>query len=135
MTAVMTEKKKILLVDDDELQLTLAENILKNEYEVYKAHSGNEALQYLYNSHFVPDLILLDILMPHMDGWEAFNRIKAIGLLQNVPIIFLTGVTEGAEKKRALEIGAADYITKPINQGDLLKRLKEILEKNKPKDS
>jgi DNA-binding response OmpR family regulator len=68
--------------------------------------------------------------MPNMDGWEVFNKIRGISLLKNVPIVFLTGVTEIAEKNRAVEIGAADYILKPFDRGDLMKRIKEILKKN-----
>jgi DNA-binding response OmpR family regulator len=120
------EKKRILLIDDDEIQHQIAENMLNSEYEVFKAKSGNDALGYLYNGSFVPHLILLDILMPEMDGWEVFNRIKALSLLKNVPIIFVTSVNTTEEEKRAYEIGAADFITKPFTKDDLLERIKKI---------
>ena len=125
----MEEKKKILFVDDDAIQHAIAENILKDEYKVFKAKSGSEALQYLYSSEFVPNLILLDIMMPDMDGWEVFNRIRGISLLKKVPIAFLTALTESSDEKRAFEIGADDFIKKPYEKEELLKRIKVILDK------
>ena len=122
------EKKKILLVDDDDILLSIAEAMLEDEYYVLSAKSGKEALNYLLFK-LAPDLILLDILMPKMDGWETFNRIKAVSLLKNVPIAFLTSVNGTTEKDHAQEIGAADFITKPFEREDLLKRIKTILEK------
>lgn len=124
-----TEKKKILLVDDDEIQHAIAENMLSEEYDIYKANSGNEALNYLCTSGFIPHLILLDIMMPEMDGWEVFNRVKAISLLKNVPIAFLTAVNDTAQEKRAFELGAEDFITKPYEQEYLLNRIKKILDR------
>jgi putative two-component system response regulator len=122
------EKKKILLIDDDEIQRQIAENILNDEYEIFKARSGNEALDYLYDGSFVPHIILLDILMPEMDGWEVFNRIKALSLLKNVPIIFVTSVDTTEEEKRAYEIGASDFVKKPFERDDLLERLKKVIQ-------
>jgi putative two-component system response regulator len=122
------KKKIILMVDDDEFQILAAEDILKNEYEFFSVKSGKEALARLIQGP-VPNLLLLDILMPDMDGWETFNRIKAISLLKNVPIVFLTALTETSEENRALGIGAADYIKKPYSPEDLLDRVKKIIEK------
>jgi putative two-component system response regulator len=129
VAADINEKKKILLVDDDEIQHVIANNILQDEYEIFKAKSGNEALKYLCTNGFVPNLVLLDILMPEMDGWEVFNRIKAISLLKNVPVAFLTAVSETTEEKRAFDLGADDFITKPYEKDVLLGRIKKILEK------
>jgi len=124
----LDEKKKILYVDDDEIHHMIAESMLSDKYEVCKAKSGKEALNYLYNSGFVPSLVLLDILMPEMDGWEVFNRIKAISLLKNVPIIFLTSEKDG--EKRAHDIGADDFITKPYEKDKLLERIEKTLERH-----
>ena len=120
-------KKKILLVDDDEMYLTTAELFLKKDYDIYRSGSGNEALDYLCNKKLIPDLILLDILMPNMDGWEVFKRIRAIDSLKNVPIAFLTSVEEESEKKRAFKMGIADYISKPFNMTDLTRQVKGII--------
>ena len=122
----LNEKKRILLIDDNVIELTTAELFLKDEYEILKATSGEEALKYLYSNEYTPNLIMLDILMPDMDGWEVFNRIKAIGVLKNVPIVFLTSVEGEREKRRARELGAADYITKPYNMTDLKSRIRDI---------
>jgi response regulator RpfG family c-di-GMP phosphodiesterase len=129
MSENANEKKKILLIDDDEIHLMTAELFLKNEYEIYKMKSGNEALEYLNNNEFIPDLILLDIIMPNMNGWEVFKKLKAIDKLKNVPIVFLTSVMDENEKKRALKIGIADYILKPFNMVELKNDLKEVFKK------
>ena len=121
--------KKILLVDDDEIHLTTAELFLKSEYEIFKAQSGNEALECLDSKEFIPDIIMLDIIMPNMNGWEVFEKIKTKDFLKNVPIVFLTSVEEEAEKKRAYKMGIADFITKPYNMTALKSRIKEVLKK------
>ena len=126
------EREKILLIDDDDIQLQTVEFFLKDEYEIYKALSGDEALQYLNNNEFIPSLIMLDILMPKMDGWEVFSRIRAIDKFKNVPIAFLTSAEGEKERKRARQLGAVDYITKPYNMTELRSRIKDIL-KNKRK--
>jgi len=115
-------------VDDDEFYLSIVADILKNNYEVYTAKSGKDAMGYLHNG-VVPDLILLDILMPDLDGWEIFIRIRAMNSLQDVPIVFLTPIVESAEVKHAQELGAVDYITKPYKIDGLLNRIEKILVK------
>jgi len=121
------ENKSILLVDDDEIQHQIAENMLGKEYKVFYAKSGKDALNYLYDGSFVPHLILLDILMPEMDGWEVYNRIRALSILKSVPIIFLTAINTTEEEKRALEMGAADFIIKPYEREDIAERIKKIV--------
>ena len=123
----MEKRKKLLIVDDDPIQLSLAESILKAEYDVVATASGKEALDHLYHS-FIPDLILLDILMPEMGGFEVYKRIRAISLLQNIPIAFLTSVSGSNEMKQALDIGAADYIMKPYTKESLLRRIRDVLQ-------
>jgi putative two-component system response regulator len=127
------KKKKVFLIDDDEIHLITAELFLKNDYEVYKAKSGNEALEYLTSNKVVPNIILLDIVMPNMTGWEVFVKIKAIGSLKNVPIVFLSSITEEEEKKRAYKMGVAGFITKPFNMTDLISEIKEVLRKSEIK--
>jgi len=127
------ERKKILLVDDDEIQHIIIENMLHDEYEIIKVKSGSEALKFLYNN-IVPDLVLLDILMPDIDGWEIFSRMKALSLLKKVPIAFLTSINESTEEKRAFDIGVDDFIRKPYEKEDLKKRIKIILDKAAQKE-
>ena len=118
--------KKILLVDDSDVHLVIAENILKDKYEIVTAKSGKEALNILTKG-LIPDLILLDILMPEMDGWETFNKIKGISLLKDVPIAFLTSLDGVREKLYASRIGANDLITKPYDGQDLLGRIEKLV--------
>jgi len=120
--------RKILLVDDSEVHLVIAENMLRGKYETFTAKSGREALT-LLSKGLIPNLILLDILMPEMDGWEAYNKIKGISLLQNVPIAFLTSLDGEREKQYATRIGAADLISKPFEAQDLINRIEKMLEK------
>ena len=122
------EKKKILLVDDNLIQLSIVEILLRKNYDVTSAKSGKEALDCLLQG-LVPELIVLDILMPNMDGWEVYGRIRAISLLHNVPIVFLSAVNEKAEIDRAFQMGAADFITKPFNGKDFLERIKKAIKK------
>jgi len=119
--------KKILIVDDNEVHLVIAENILKGKYEVTTAKSGKEAL-ILLSKGLLPGLILLDVLMPEMDGWETYNKIKGISLLRNVPIAFLTSLDGVREKLYASRIGAADLITKPYEGEELINRIEKMLE-------
>jgi PleD family two-component response regulator len=121
------DKKKILFIDDDEVQHIIAKNMLSEKYEVFKAKSGNEAFTYFKDSNTVPNLILLDILMPEMDGWEVFNRIKAISLLKSVPIAFVTSLKDTTEEEKAFSIGAADFIKKPFEKEYLMDRIQKIL--------
>jgi len=122
------EKKKILLVDDNELQLSITEIQLKKQYEVTTAKSGKEALDHLFHG-LVPDLIMLDILMPDMDGWETFGRLRAISVLHEVPIIFLSSVNDKEEIDHALDMGAADFIVKPFNSKEFLERIGKAIKK------
>jgi DNA-binding response OmpR family regulator len=120
-------KKKILIVDDNEVHLVIAENILKGKYDVTTAKSGKDAL-ILLSKGLIPSLILLDVLMPDMDGWETYNKIKGISLLKNVPIAFLTSLDGVREKLYASRIGAADMITKPYDGEELINRIEKMLE-------
>ena len=128
-TITMAEQsgsKKILMVDDDDIILGVANAILSDEYEITLEKSGRDALNFILKG-YKPDLILLDILMPDMDGWETFNKFREISLLQNVPIAFLTSIYDSEAVKRSVSMGAADFITKPFDKDDLLNRVKKIL--------
>ena len=129
-------KKKILVVDDSEIDLELVEMILEEKYTILPTKSGKEALDYILRDDTV-DLVLLDLLMPEMDGWETFSRIRDLGRISHVPIAFLTSVYGTDEQTRAKELGAADYIMKPYTKEELLDRitviLKEYSEKHEKK--
>ena len=127
MADTVNTEKKLLLVDDDEIHLEIAESLLKDDYKIYKATSGKEALELLNKNQVHPDLILLDIIMLEMDGWEVFKRIKEIAEFKDVPVVFLTSVDEDGEKRKAIKLGAAEYITKPYDAVHLKATIKEIL--------
>ena len=120
-------KKKVFIVDDDDIHLTTAELYLKSHYETYTMRSGNEVLEHLTTNDIIPDLILLDIIMPNMDGWEVFKKIQELGHVKHVPVIFLTSLEDEQKAKQAFKIGIKDYITKPINMAEIQKRIKNIL--------
>ena len=123
------EKQKILIVDDDSIHLEMVDTVLQNEYDISTAKSGKEALGLFYQG-LVPHLILLDLIMPDMDGWNTYTRIKAIGGLYNTPIAFFTASNDPKDIQHAREMGAVDYIKKPYDKDDLLRRIGKILKKD-----
>ncbi|WP_461257938.1 methyl-accepting chemotaxis protein [Treponema sp. R80B11-R83G3] len=126
--SIGNEKLKILTVDDDVIHLEMVETVLQNDYDVTTAKSGNEALGLFYQG-LVPQLILLDLIMPDMDGWNTYKRIKAISGLHDTPIAFFTSSNDPKDIAHAHEMGAVDYIKKPYNNDDLKKRIGKILNK------
>jgi len=122
----LTEKATILVVDDTPDNLSLMSGLLKDEYKVKVAPGGERALA-IAQSGAPPDLILLDIMMPEMDGYEVCRRLKSDPATRSIPVIFLTGRAEAEDEARGLELGAVDYITKPINPPVLMARVKAQL--------
>jgi methyl-accepting chemotaxis protein len=122
------EKQKILIVDDDNIHLEMVNTVLQGEYEVSTAMSGKDALGLLYQG-LVPQLILLDLIMPDMDGWNTYSRIKALSGLHDTQIAFFTSSSDPKDIKHAKEMGAVDYIKKPYDKDDLLHRVGKILKK------
>jgi CheY-like chemotaxis protein len=119
-----SEKKKILLVDDDEIHLEMAGGILENDYEVTKVKSGKDALQLFYQG-FVPNMVLLDLVMPEMDGWHAYQSIRGITKLHNTPIAICSSSNDPKDVAHANKIGAIAFIKKPCN--DLLSTVKRFI--------
>lgn len=121
-----SEKKYILVVDDNTTNLKYATNILTEYYRVSMAKSGEQALELL--KKVTPDLILLDIMMPTMDGYETFKRIKENPLTSMIPVIFLTADIESESEIRGLKMGAMDYIKKPFEPEIMLSRIEKALQ-------
>mgnify|MGYP003334434508 CR=1 FL=1 len=121
------QKPTILVVDDTPENLSLMSALLKKNYRVRVANSGEKALSAVRQSS-QPDLILLDIMMPGMSGYEVCESLKQDPATRKIPIIFLTALNAPDEQKKGLELGAADYITKPINPPILMARVKTQLE-------
>jgi len=118
-----TDRPTILVVDDLPDNLTLMSGLLKDTYKVQVANSGERAIEVVM-SEKPPDLVLLDIMMPGMDGYEVCRRIIADPKTCGIPIIFLTGMTAVEEEVLGFELGAVDYITKPISPPIALARIK-----------
>ncbi|NDJ53887.1 MAG: response regulator transcription factor [Chloroflexi bacterium] len=115
--------EKILIIDDEETTVQLLTILLEHKsFEVIKAHSAEEGLRKAYRSH--PDLVLLDIMMPDMDGWEVCKRLRE---LSDVPIIFLTARIDIKDVVKGLEMGADDYIVKPYDNDELVARIRAHL--------
>ena len=119
-------KKKILLVDDDLIFHDIAAELLSDKYNIITSASGKEALILLVKHK--PDLVLLDVLMPDMDGWETFHKIRGISLLHQAPIAFLTSMSETEGLEHANRLGASDYFTKPLDPGDFLVKIEKIMD-------
>lgn len=130
-----TQSKKavILIVDDSAENLLLLSDILKPYYGVKVANSGKKALEYL-RTKTKPDLILLDILMPELSGYEVIEQIKNDPVLRDIPVIFLTAKESMKDEQKGFTLGAADYITKPVSVPILLARIKTQLENKKAAD-
>ena len=116
------EKATVLVVDDTPDNLTLMSSLLKDTYKVKVAHNGEKALK-VARSEAPPDLILLDIMMPGMDGYEVCQHLKSDPATRDIPVIFLTAKSEVEDEKKGLELGAVDYITKPISPPIVMARV------------
>ncbi len=120
--------KKIIVVDDEEDQLYTVKKTLEyadKDFDIVTINSGNNCLQYLKNND-KPDLILLDIMMPEMTGWELYDKIKENDNWRNIPIVFLTARTDETAEKAGKFFGE-DYIEKPFDAENLLERIKKII--------
>jgi len=122
------EKPKILVVDDDEIHLELTRALLEDNYNVTTVKSCEEALNLLYHG-LAPNMIFLDLMMPEVSGWDTYNRIRGISNLRQVPIAIFTASDDPADRDRAKEMGASDFIKKPCAQDELLKRVETIIRK------
>ncbi len=105
-------KPKVMIVDDMVSNISLLTNLLKGEYEIFFAKNGVKALEIARKKR--PDVILLDVVMPDMDGYEVCSELKGNPDTRDIPVIFVTAMVEGSDESRGFEIGAADYIKKPF---------------------
>lgn len=122
---------KVLIVDDEEDILDLlAYNFEKEGYEVHRATNGIDAIEIAQK--IIPDLVMLDIMMPNKDGVETCRLLRAMPQLKDTSIVFLTARTEEYSELAGFEVGADDYITKPIKPRILMSRIKAILRRNIP---
>ena len=125
----LTKKPKrrvIFIVDDMEVNLVIGKNALTEKYGVYTFESGLQMLKVL--EAIVPDLILLDIKMPEMDGYEILEKLKSDKLTSAIPVVFLTAMDNGENQQKGLSLGAIDYIIKPFSEPLLLERVDALLQ-------
>ena len=117
-----SKKDIILLVDDQPANLKVLSSFLQfHEFDIRIHESGKHALEML--QHISPDIILLDIMMPEMDGFSTYRKIKADPRIADIPIIFLTALDDAENKLAGFEVGGVDYITKPFQKAEVLARL------------
>ncbi|MDR3182587.1 MAG: response regulator [Planctomycetaceae bacterium] len=118
---MQTSKEKVVIVDDSLTNLSAARNALANTYEVFTIPSGEKLFRLLES--IIPDVIILDIGMPSMDGYEICARLKAVEKTRDIPVIFLTAYNSDENEARGLTLGAIDYITKPFSPEVFRKRI------------
>lgn len=121
------KKPKILVVDDTKTNIEVLEGMLADNYDVHVALDGIRALKLA--PRILPDLILLDVMMPGMDGYETLRELRKIGPCKDIPVIFLTAKVESDDEMKGLSLGAEDYITKPFTPALLKLRIKNELER------
>lgn len=127
------EKARVLIVDDEPMNLKLLEITLKEEYEVMIAHNGKEAIR-LASEGIQPDIILLDIMMPEMDGYQVCRILRELPETREIPIIFITAIKEEKSEERAFRLGVVDYITKPFSIPIVKGRVKNHIDLKKYRD-
>ena len=121
------ERQRILIVDDERFNINVLADLLKPNYKVMVAINGEQALKAVGGAK-PPDLVLLDIMMPEMDGYEVCRRIKAAPATRDIPIIFVTAMGQEDDETKGLDLGAADYLTKPISPSIVEARVRTQLE-------
>jgi len=110
----MSDKKhSVLVVDDEHANIMALKHILGTEYKIYVAKSGNDAVEIAEES--IPEVILLDIIMPDIDGYETLEKLQHSENTKDIPVIFITGLSNSDDEEKGLELGASDYITKPFS--------------------
>ena len=131
---MMNQKPRILVVDDEPMNAALLEAVLVSRgYAVIPAANGMDALDLIHQDNI--DLVLLDIMMPEMDGFEVCRRIKDDERLRDIPIIMLTVLHSKQDRIKGIEAGAEDFISKPLDQGEVLARIKMLLKLRETNES
>jgi len=109
------ESNVILVVDDIEINRLILREILQDDYKIVEAANGGEAFRYLFEEDLSPTVVLLDIMMPEIDGFQVLERMKMDDKTKNIPVLFITAADSVETESRGLKAGAADYVTKPFN--------------------
>ncbi len=123
----MNNKARILIVDDEPKNISLMSNVFAEDYHISVAISGEQALNLLEKTHDI-ELVLLDVMMPQMDGFEVFTRLRENPATAHIPVVFVTARTDNDSEILGLKAGAVDYIHKPIQVGIARIRVQQQLE-------
>ena len=126
-------KQKVLIVDDVPMNIQLLAAALKSDYQIKVATSGKKALE-IATSQDAPDLIVLDIMMPEMDGYEVCKKLKSSHKTRNIPVIFITAKDDMEDEMKGLDLGAVDYIVKPFKMPIVKARLRTQLDLKRKTD-
>lgn len=130
----MTEKREtILIVDDERFNINVLKDLLDPDYDTMVAKNGVQALKRVASADQV-DLILLDVMMPEMDGYEVCKHLKNNPETENIPIIFISALNKAGDETKGLEVGAIDYISKPFSPNLVKLRIKNHLELKRLRD-
>jgi CheY-like chemotaxis protein len=122
----MSQKAKVLIVDDEPNNVDFLEQALEDTgYQLITAANGQEALKKIQSEQ--PDLVLLDLAMPVMDGFAVLDQVKSDSMLRDIPIIIISAEHDSKSVVRGIKQGAEDYLTKPVNAAQLVKKVKEFL--------
>ena len=116
----------ILVVDDEKINLNIMNHTLQREYIIYAAKNGKTALELA--NECMPDLILLDVIMPEMDGYEVISKLKASEKTKDIPVIFITGLSDNEDIERGISLGAVDFVSKPLTATVLKEKVKRQLQ-------
>jgi len=120
-----TEMKSVLVVDDEAINITLLAQILKGRYKVKVAKDGERALKICRAT--APDLVLLDVMMPGIDGFEVCRQLKADAATSEIPVVFVTGKSDESEQQQGMALGAAGYLAKPVDAAMVVERLGALI--------
>ena len=118
--------KQVLVIDDEPIMRKLLRQILKDKYEVILKENGREALEWMYSGN-IPDLVVADLNMPEIDGFEYIEKVRESGFFNDVPLIVLSGEESSVERIKCLKLGANDYLIKPFNPEELGLRIDNLI--------
>jgi two-component system, OmpR family, alkaline phosphatase synthesis response regulator PhoP len=130
VTAVRQRGKVVVVEDERDVAELIRFNLTREGYEVVVASTGADALTRVRESG--PDVILLDIMVPHLNGWELCRRLKQDATTRSIPIIMVTGRVEEGDKVLGFEMGADDYVTKPFSPRELVARIRAVIRRGRP---
>jgi DNA-binding response OmpR family regulator len=119
-------KKSMLIIEDNSFMKALLSNLFSIHFDVHSVSNGYEALEWLYDGN-MPNVIISDIVMPEMDGFEFLKNIRGSTFFNNIPLVMLSGVDKSNDRIRCLQMGANDYVIKPFNPEELTIRVQNLL--------